>query len=55
MAKKKSKRKYTKNCKAGITPSMWILMQELKIKTGKSKAAIIREAIEDFAQKEGVI
>lgn len=53
MAKKKSRRLYTKSCKAGVTPSMWILLQELKVKTGKSKAAIIRTAVEEYAERVG--
>lgn len=48
MAKRKSKKKYTKKCEAGITRDMWYMLQELKIRTGKSKAAIVREALEEY-------
>lgn len=44
----KSKRRFTKNIKAGITPDMWIMLQELKVRTGKSKAAIVREALDIY-------
>lgn len=46
--RRKSKRRFTKRCSALITTDMWYLLQELKIRTGKSKAAIIREAIEEY-------
>lgn len=48
--KTKSKRKFTKVCKAGITPQVWILLQELKVRTGMSKAAIIREALQEYSE-----
>ncbi len=48
MAKSKTKKKYTKRCVAGITKDMWYMLQELKIRTGKSKAAIVREALEEY-------
>lgn len=46
--RKTSKRKYTKSVKAGVTKDMFIMLQEIKVRTGKSKAAIIREALEDY-------
>lgn len=49
MAKrKKSKRRYVKRCTAGITLDMWYMLSELKSRTGKSKASIIREALEEY-------
>ena len=48
---KRRKRKYTKTVKSLVTPDMWIMVQELKVITGKSKGAIIREAISDYEKK----
>lgn len=51
---KTSKRKYTKKAQAGVTNDMWILLQELKVQTRKSKAQILREAIQLYADHEAV-
>lgn len=48
---RKSRRLYTKKATAGITPDMWIMLQELKVETKKSKAAIIREALTEYYNK----
>lgn len=48
---KRRKRKYTKTVKSLVTSDMWIMVQELKVITGKSKGAIIREALSDYEKK----
>lgn len=45
---KKSKKKYTKSCRAGVTKEMWQLLAYMKIKLGMSKAQIIREALSEY-------
>lgn len=42
---KRRKKMYTKSCRAGLTPEMWMELQELKVALGKNKSVIIREAI----------
>lgn len=51
MKKKKSKKIYTKSCKAGVTKEMWMILTELKIRLGKSKAQIIREALTEYYER----
>lgn len=46
--RKKRKRVYTKTCRALLTPDMWIDLQEMKAALGKSKSAIIREALDMY-------
>ena len=48
---KRRKRKYTRTVKSLVTPDMWIMLQELKVATGKSKGAIIRESLCDYEKK----
>lgn len=48
---KRRKRKYTKTVKSLVTQDMWVMVQELKVITGKSKASIIREALSDYEKK----
>lgn len=48
---KRRKRKYTKTVKSLVTPDMWVMVQELKVITGKSKASIIREALSEYEKK----
>lgn len=47
---RKRKPRYTKSCKAGISRDMWIELQEMKVRTGKSKSQIIREALEMYKE-----
>lgn len=46
--KRRRKKKYAKTCSASITKEMWVDLQELKVHTHMSKAAIIRMALEEF-------
>ena len=49
--RRKSRRIYTQKATAGITRDMWIMLQEIKIATGKSKACIIREALTEYNER----
>ncbi|MCM1440870.1 MAG: ribbon-helix-helix domain-containing protein [Roseburia sp.] len=51
MAKKKSKKRFTKSCKAGITKEMWMMLTEMKIRLNMSKARIIREALREYYER----
>lgn len=48
---KKSKKRFTKRCQAGLTKEMWVMLSELKAKLGKSKARIIREALAEYYER----
>lgn len=48
---KKSRKRFTKKCQAGITKEMWVMLSELKASLGKSKARIIREALTEYYER----